>query len=95
MVPNWIKLITTFPLPGLPDGFRIGANGSQPRASDQLLGKFSLLCWTPDYLATKKGDLSMALHGGEMLKEGEGPGGIVQVPAMRSDERPLPELFNG
>lgn len=85
MVPDWIKPITTFPLIGLPDCFRIGANGSQPRASDQLLGKFSLLCWTPDYLASKKGYLSMTLHGGEVLNDGEGPGGVIQVPATRSN----------
>lgn len=84
-VPDWIKPITTFPLTGLPNWFRIRANGSQPRASDQLFGKFSLLCWTPDYLTTKKGDVRMNLHRGEMLKDGEGPGGVIQVPATRSN----------
>ena len=45
------------------------------------VGKFSLLCWTPvwmeKHLTTKKGDLSVVLHRGEVLKDEEGPGGII------------------
>ena len=36
MVPDQIKPITTFPLTGFPDWFRIGANGSQPRTCGEV-----------------------------------------------------------
>lgn len=85
MVPDCIKPITIYS-PSLT--FQMDVQPLEPTrvglgflTFDELLKKLCLPCWTPvwmeNYQATKKGDLSMALHGGEMLTGGEGSGGIV------------------
>lgn len=38
-----------------------------------------------NHLAPKKEDLSMALHGEELLNDEEGPGGIMGAPAAKSN----------
>lgn len=79
--------MTPFPLADLPDWFRgqgvaPGANGSQLNTSDRVLGKLSLLCWTPvwmgNHLAPKKGSSVQPSNRGEMLQNhAEGSGGIT------------------